>query len=264
MGKVNIHPTAIIEEGAKLADDVCVGPYCCVGPQVSLDSGVNLDAHIVIAGRTTIGANTKVSAFTKLGGAPQHLGYKDEDTALVIGKNNIIRENVTMHLGTVEGRGETRIGDNGFFMAGTHVAHDCIVKNHAIFANNACIAGHVVLQDHVFLGGLSAVHQFSHIGAHAFIGAGAVVIHDIIPYGSANGNYADLVGLNLIGLRRRGFSKEIINELRAAYRILFAKEPPFEERVKEVSDKFGEHKDVMNIIEFINSDRPRHIMMPKQ
>ncbi len=258
----NIHSSAIIEEGAVISDGTVVGPFCHVGSKVVLEKKVVLKSHVNVQGRTHIGEHTQVSSFTFLGGAPQHIGYRGEDTALIIGKNNDIRENVTMNIGTVQGRGETVIGDGGLFMTGCHIGHDCIVRNNVIFANNATLGGHVVVGDHVFVGGLSAIHQNCHVGSYAFIGGYAAVTYDLIPYGSANGIYADLVGLNLIGMKRRGMSREVIQTMRQAFKALFSKTDSFQERVEEVSSKFSSSPEVMRIIDFINSDRTRPIMLP--
>ena len=258
-----IHSSAIVEDGAELAKGVEIGPFCCVGPHVKLGANVKLIAHVTIQGRTKIGANSKVSPYTVLGGAPQHIGYRGEDTLLTLGENNDIRENVTMNLGTVQGRGETLIGDNGLFMTGVHIGHDCIVHDNVIFANNATLGGHVIIGDYVFIGGFSGIHQNCQIGPYAFLGAMSVANHDLIPFGSANGIYADLAGLNLIGMKRRGMSRDVINELRKAYRLLFADEGSFKERMDDVASLFEAHPEVMKVIDFIKNERARPIMMPK-
>lgn len=216
-----IHPTAIVEPGAQLADDVVIGPYCCVGPDVQLDAGVELGAHVVIAGHTRIGKGTRVYPYASLGQPPQHLGYKGEPTRLEIGERNVIREYVTFNVGTVHGGEVTRIGNDGFFMVGAHVAHDCQVGNRVIMANNATLGGHVTLGDYVVVGGLSAIHQFVRIGAHVMIGGASAVAHDVIPFALAVGNRASLAGLNVVGLKRREFTREQIIAIRKAYDMLF-------------------------------------------
>lgn len=256
-----IHPTACIEAGAELAEGVSIGPFCHVGAKAALKSGVILDAHSVVLGRTSIGEGCRVHSFAVLGGPPQHLGYKGQDTTLVIGANNIIREHVTMNIGTIEGRSETLVGNNNMFMTGAHVGHDCVVGDHTVFANNATLGGHVIIEDHVFLGGLCGVHQHCQIGAHAFLGGAAAVIHDVVPFGSANGNYAVLKGLNIIGLKRRGFSDDAINAIRAAYKLLFTGKGIFRERLAAGADQFGDNIEAMVMIDFITRERARPLMM---
>ena len=256
-----LHPTAIIHDGAQIADTVEVGPYCVVGPNVSLAPGVRLTAHVSVEGRTTIGEGTIVHPFSVLGGPPQHTAYGGEDTKLIIGQNNIIREHVTMNIGTLGGRGETRIGNNGFFMTGAHIGHDCIVHDHVIFANCATLGGHVIVENNVFLGGLSAVHQFCEVGAYAFIGGCAGVIHDVIPFGSANGNYATLEGLNIIGMKRRNLQRSVINDLRAVYKHLFVSDGTFQERLQTIPPTLAARPEVRKITDFIHRDRKRPVML---
>lgn len=259
---MSIHPTAIIEVGAQIGDGATVGPYCHVGPKVSLGEGVVLQGHVAVAGATTIGARTVVHSFAVIGGPPQHLGYRGEDTRLVIGEGNVIREHVTMNIGTVAGGGQTRIGDNGYFMTAAHVAHDCNIGDNVIMANNATLGGHVVIEDGAFLGGLCAIHQHCRIGAFSFIGGCAAVPTDVIPYGSAIGNHASLAGLNIVGLKRRGVTRDAIHDLRAAYKILFSDGETFQERLARVESDFGGRQEVARIISFIKSDAPRPLMTP--
>ncbi|MFQ5562749.1 MAG: acyl-ACP--UDP-N-acetylglucosamine O-acyltransferase [Parvularculaceae bacterium] len=259
---MDVHPTAIIESGAELGSGVSIGPYCRVGSEVRLGDDVSLDSHVVVTGETEIGARTKVFPFAILGGPPQHIAYKGEKTALIIGSDNIIREYVTMNPGTVQGRGVTKVGNSGLFMTGAHVAHDCIVGDNVIFANNATLGGHVIVQDYVFMGGLSAVHQYCRIGAYAFIGGCAAVPADVIPYGSAMGNHAYLTGLNIVGMKRRGVSRAAIHDLRAAYRLLFAEEGTFQERLEDAAKLFGEREEVMRIVNFIGEGASRPLMTP--
>lgn len=259
-----VHPTAIVEDGAVLADGVEVGPFCVVGAKVRLDKGVRLVSHNSVTGNTVIGENTLVHPFAALGQPPQSLAYKGEDTRLVVGKNNIIREHVTMHPGLVSGRGETTIGDNCMFMAGSHIAHDCKLGNHIVIANNTMLGGHVDVADYVWFGGGSAVHQYSRIGRHAFVGGMAGLEGDLIPFGSVIGNRAHLAGLNLVGLKRRGFSREVIHDVRAAYRLLFAEEGTLQERIDDVAETFANNAEVMEIITFMRQGKNRSLCLPRR
>jgi UDP-N-acetylglucosamine acyltransferase len=259
-----IHPSAVIERGAKVHDSVEVGPFCVVGANVELQEGVKLINHVCVDGHTTIGKGTTVYPFASLGQPPQSLAYKGEDTKLLIGANNIIREHVTMNPGTAKGGAMTKVGDNCMFMADSHVAHDCIVGSNCVFANNAMVGGHVVVEDFVWLGGGAAVHQFSRIGKHAFVGGMAGLEGDLIPYGSVMGNRAYLAGLNLVGLKRRGFTREQIHELRNAYRLMFAQEGTFQERLADVAELFANNGEVMDIVNFVRSGGSRPLCMPNR
>jgi UDP-N-acetylglucosamine acyltransferase len=258
-----IHPTAIVAPGAILADDVVIGAYCIVGERVELGAGVSLMSHVVIDGRTTIGDGTRIFPFASIGFEPQDLKYRGEDSSLIVGRNNTIREYVTMNPGTEGGGMVTRVGDDGLFMIGVHVAHDCQIGNHVIMANNATLAGHVVVEDFALLGGLSAVHQFVRIGRHAMIGGMSGVERDVIPYGQVMGDRARLSGLNIIGMQRQGFSREDIQGLRSAYQFLFSAEGTFSDRVNEAADRFGGIRPVDDIIAFIRADSSRAICQPK-
>lgn len=258
-----IHPTAIVDPAASLGEDVKIGPYCIVGADVVLGDGVTLHSHVVVDGRTEIGAGTEIFPFASIGMQPQDLKYKGEPSTLIIGRNNRIREHVTMNPGTEGGGMETRVGDNGLFMVGAHVAHDCIVGNNVIMANNATLAGHVVLEDFAIIGGLSAIHQFVRIGKHAMVGGMSGVENDVIPYGSVMGDRARLSGLNIVGLKRRGFNKEDVHNLRRAYRMLFADEGTMGERVQDVAKLFDDNSGVMEIVEFMSGSSSRGITQPK-
>lgn len=258
-----IHPTAIVESGAKLGEEVTIGPYCIVGPEVELGEGVGLTSHVVVAGRTIIGPNTRIYPFASIGHPPQDLKYKGEASRLVIGANNVIREYVTMNPGTEGGGMVTQVGNNGLFMIGAHVAHDCKIGNHVVMANNATLAGHVEVGDWAILGGLSAVHQFVRVGHHAMIGGMSGVEHDVIPYGSVMGDRARLSGLNVVGLKRRRFSRENIHALRTAYRLLFAQEGAMAERLADVEAMFGDNEPVMDIVNFIRFDSSRAMCQPR-
>jgi UDP-N-acetylglucosamine acyltransferase len=258
-----IHPTAIVEPAAKLAGSAVVGPYCIVGADVELDEAVELIAHVVVAGRTKIGARTRVFPFASIGHQPQDLKYQGEKSSLVIGTDNLIREHVTMNPGTTGGGMVTRVGNHGLFMVGAHVAHDCRIGDHVIMANNATLAGHVTLDDYAILGGLSAVHQFVRIGKHAMIGGMSGVEQDVIPYGLVMGDRARLSGLNIRGLQRRGFQREDMQALRAAYQLLFAEKGTFLERVEDVSALYKEVAPVRDILDFLRADSSRAICQPK-
>lgn len=259
-----IHPSAIVDPGARLGNGVVVGPYSLIGPDVRLGDRVRVASHVVIEGHTELGADCIVHPFATLGGPPQHAGHRGEPTRLVIGERNVIREQVTMHCGTVMGRGVTMVGSDGLFMVGVHIAHDCIVGDHVTMVNNATLGGHVLVEDFVIMGGLSAAHQYTRIGRHAFVGGMAGVNHDVIPFGNVWGNHAHLEGLNLVGLKRRGFSRETINTLRAAYRLLFAEEGTFQERIEDTATTFAEAPEVMEIINFIRADSSRPLTTPKR
>ncbi len=256
------HPTAIVDPGARIGDNVTIGPYCTVGPDVELGDGVSLMSHVVVDGRTAIGANTRIFPFASIGLQPQDLKYKGEASELIIGCNNVIREQVTMNPGTEGGGMVTRIGNNCLFMVGAHVAHDCQVGDHVIMVNNATLGGHVHLDEWAIIGGLSAVHQFVRVGRHAMIGGMSGVENDVIPYGSVMGNRARLSGLNIIGLRRRKFNREIIQALRSAYRLMFAQEGTLVERLEDVSRLFEGNEPVMEIVDFIRAESSRSICQP--
>jgi UDP-N-acetylglucosamine acyltransferase len=259
-----IHPTAVIEPGAEIASGARVGPYCHIGAEVVLAGDVELISHVVVAGRTSIGEATRIFPFASIGHQPQDLKYKGEESRLVIGRRNIIREYVTMNPGTTGGGMVTRVGDDCAFMAGAHVAHDCTVGNHVIMTNNATLAGHVTLGDYVIMSGLSAVHQFVRVGAHAFVGGMTGVERDVIPYGMVMGDRARLVGLNMVGLQRRGFSREDVQALRNAYQMLFENgSGTLAERVDAVAARFPAVKPVCDIIEFIRADNARGLVQPK-
>ena len=258
-----IHPTAIIADGAKIGENVSIGPYSMVGSDVELDDGVKLISHVVVTGHTSIGANTRIFPFASIGHQPQDLKYKGEASSLTIGCNNVIREYVTMNPGTEGGGMATRIGNNCLFMVAAHVAHDCQIADNVILVNNATLAGHVSIEDWAIIGGLSAVHQFVRIGKHSMIGGKTGVAEDVIPYGSVIGNRARLSGLNIVGLKRRDFSREDIQNLRKAYRLIFAEEGTFAERILDVAELFPDNEPVQDIINFINADSSRAICQPK-
>lgn len=260
-----IHPSAVIDPKASLGSDVAIGPYCCVGPEVELGDGVVLRSHVVVDGRTKIGPRTEIFPFASIGLQPQDLKFQGERSELVIGSDTVIRESVTINPGTQGGGMITRVGDHCLLMVGAHVAHDCLVGNHVIMANNAAVAGHVVVGDYAIIGGLSAVHQFVRIGAHAMIGGMTGVDHDVIPFGSVLGERGRLAGLNIVGLKRRGFTRDQLQNLRAAYRILFEDEgtDTVVERVEQVVQEFGKNAGVDELVDFIKTESPRGLTQAK-
>ncbi len=250
---MSIHPAAIVEKGAQIAADVSIGPYCHIGAEVVLEEGVVLHSHVVIGGITTVGKGTEIFPFASLGLAPQDLKYRGEKSRLLIGERNVIREHVTINPGTAGDRMETRVGDGCLLMVGVHIGHDCVVGHRCILANNATLAGHVVLEDHVVIGGLSAVHQFVQIGAHAMIGGMSGIEGDIPPFTSAMGERAKIAGLNLTGLKRRDFTREQMHTLRKAYQSLFHGDKPQEERTEQTAAAFADSADAMQMIAFLQS-----------
>ena len=216
-----VHPTAVVDPQAELADDVEVGPYAVIGPRVKIGPGTRVGAHATIDGRTTIGARNRIFAHAALGGEPQDKKYRAEDTELVVGDDNTIREFCTFNVGTVQGGGVTRVGSDNWIMAYVHVAHDCIVGDHCILANSATLGGHSVVGDWVILGGLTGVHQFVRIGAHAMTGGASLLLQDLPPFVICQGNPAAPHGLNSEGLRRRGFAPEAVTALRRAYKAIY-------------------------------------------
>ncbi len=258
-----IHSGAIIESGAKLGSNVTIGPFCHVGPNVELGDDVVLKSHVAVHGHTIVGARTQIFPFASIGHQPQDLKFHGEHTVLVIGHDCIIREGVTMNPGTEGGGGKTSVGNHCALLANSHVAHDCNVGDHVILSNNVMLAGHTSIGEYVIMGGGSAVHQFVRIGAHAFIGGLAGVENDVIPYGMALGNRAGLAGLNLIGLRRRNFSRDAIHDLRRAYRLLFAAEGTLKERLADVAEEFASHPQVHEILDFIRAGGDRSLCVPR-
>ena len=258
-----LHPTAIVEDGARVGAGTRIGPHCWIGAEVEIGDNVVLHSHVVVAGRTRLGADTVVFPFAVLGHPPQDLKYKGEPSQLILGVRCCIREHVTMNPGTRGGGMVTRIGDDCLAMAGAHIAHDCQVGNHVIFVNHAAVGGHVSIGDYAILGGVSAVHQYVRIGAHAMIGAMSAVDSDIIPYGSAMGNRAYLIGLNLIGLRRRGFLRDDVHQLRKAYRLLFGDEGTHQERLGDVDELFGKNPLVAEMVRFVRVGSTRPLARPR-
>ena len=260
---MSIHPTAIIAEGASLGEGVKVGPYCTVDADVVLEAGVELISHVAVAGHTRVGAGTRIWPFASIGHQPQDLKFSGETSYLEIGAGNMIREHVTMNPGTTGGGLTTRIGDGGLFMMGVHVGHDCQVGNSVIMANNATLAGHVEVGDFAFLGGLSAVHQFVRIGAHSMVGGMSGVEKDVIPFGSVIGNRADLGGLNVVGMKRRGFDRETLQALRSAYRAIFYGDGALIDRARDVAGSYADVAPVSEMVSFILADTNRNFCTPR-
>jgi len=263
MAKPQIHPTAVIEDGARLGEDCRVGPFCVVGPEVELAEGVELISHVVVHGRTKIGPRTRIYPFASIGHQPQDLKYTGEPSTLTVGADCMIREGVTMNPGTAGGGMETTVGDRCAFLANSHVGHDCRVGNSVIFSNNVMLAGHCRVGDFAIIGGGAAVIQFARVGQHSFLGGMSGLENDLIPYGMALGNRAHLSGLNIVGLQRRGFSRQQIHDLRRAYRLLFADEGNLAERVEDVAQEFAGHDIVTEILEFIREGGKRSLCTPK-
>lgn len=251
----DIHPTAVVDKNADLADGVVVGAYSVIGPEVTIGPKTDIDHHASITGRTTIGSGNRIFPFASIGTIPQDLKYAGEKTALVIGDNNIIREFVTLNLGTAGGGGTTRIGDGNLLMAYVHVAHDCRLGNSIIMANCATLAGHIEVEDHAIIGGLTAVHQFVRIGKYAMIGGASAVTMDIPPFMTASGNRAQLFGLNLVGLKRHGFSKEAIALLKKSYRIIFRSGLTIQESLDKVEKEVTITPEVEYLVDFIRSSK---------
>ena len=261
--RISVHPSSIVEAGARIGAGSVIGPFCHIGENVDLGEGATLQSHVVLAGRTTIGPRAKIFPFASIGHQPQDLNYRGEASTLTIGSDCLIREGVTMNPGTEGGGLATTVGDRCAFLANSHVAHDCRVGDHVVLSNNVMLAGHTSIGDFVILGGGAAVHQFVRIGHHAFVGGLAGVENDVIPYGMALGNRAYLAGLNLVGLKRRGFSREAIHDLRRAYRLLFAAEGTLKERVADVAGEFESHPQVHEILDFIRAGGERAVLTPR-
>jgi UDP-N-acetylglucosamine acyltransferase len=251
-----ISPQAIIEEGARIGENVSVGPFSIIGENVVIGDGTTIGSHATIKGRTTIGRNNRIYQFSSLGEAPQSLGYKGEPTELHIGDDNTIREYCSLNTGTVEGGGITRIGNQNFLMAYVHIAHDCILGDHIIFANGASLAGHVTIGDYAILGGFTLIHQFCKVGAHVMTGINTVSFKDIPPFIKVAGNTASPFGLNVKGLQRRGFESEDISALKQAYRTLYRSSLSFQDAMDRISEQAGGNRYVEEFLAFLaNSER---------
>ncbi len=261
MSATGIHPSAVIEDGAQIGEGCVIGPFCHIGSSVVLGDRVELKSHVVVSGKTEIGEETIVFPFSVIGEIPQDLKFKGEETRLVIGKRNRIREHVTMNTGTEGGGGVTRVGDDGLFMAGCHVAHDAQVGNRVIVVNSAALAGHCVLEDDVIIGGLSGVHQWVRIGQGAIIGAVTMVTNDVIPYGLVQAPRGRLDGLNLVGLKRKGVDRSDITALRAAFQMLAQGEGAFQDRARRLGAE-TQSDYVQQIVDFVLGDSDRSFLTP--
>ncbi|MGQ0504766.1 MAG: acyl-ACP--UDP-N-acetylglucosamine O-acyltransferase [Myxococcaceae bacterium] len=251
----NIHPTAIVHPEAKLHTSVEIGPYAVIGPRVRIGGDCKVGPHAVIEGDTVIGERNRIFQFASVGAIPQDLKYAGEDTQLRIGDDNQIREFTTIHIGTAGGDGVTRIGNKNLFMAYSHVAHDCVIGSGCVFANSAALAGHVEIGDHVICGGLSAIHQFTRIGMHAFIAGGAMVAMDVPPYCTAQGDRAELVGLNTVGLTRAGYEEEQLTRIKDAYKILFRSKLGLNEAISKLKAEHGGHSEIDVLLQFVTSSK---------
>ena len=256
-----IHSSAVIEDGCVLGADVEIGPFCHVGPEVVLGDGVQLLSHVSVQGVTKIGDKTRIFPFASVGNEPQDLKFHGERVTLEVGSNCTIREGVTMNPGTEGGGSVTKIGNNCAFLANSHVAHDCIIGNGVIFSNNAMVAGHCEIGDHVIFGGGAGIHQFSRVGHHAFIGGMAGVEGDVIPFGTAMGNRAHLAGLNLIGMKRAGISRDSIHLVRGAYKELFSGDRPIQEVASALLETASDQQ-LIDLLEFITSANDRALCTP--
>ena len=245
-----IHPTAIVEEGAVIAENVVIGPFCIVEKTVEIGANTVLNSHIVVKGKTKIGENNHIFQFATIGEINQDLKYAGEVTETVLGNNNRIREHVTIHRGTVQGGGITKIGDNNLFMVNAHIAHDCQIKNNCILANNATLAGHVQLDDFVIVGGMSAIHQFVIVGAHVMLGGGSMVSQDVPPYVMAQGNHARPFGINIEGLKRRGFDKPTLHVIRSVYKLIYRSDKTLEEIMPEIEQIAATESSISFFIDF--------------
>jgi UDP-N-acetylglucosamine acyltransferase len=262
--RISVHPTAVVEEGAVLGDNVTIGPFSIVGPRVRIGDDAVLHSHVVVTGNTTIGRNARIYPFATIGHPGQDLKYHDDTSGRIeIGDNALIREHATVNPGTPGGRGVTRMGNDCVLLIGAHVAHDCVVGDHVVLINNVMLGGHCVIGDHVIIGGGTGIHQYVRVGEHAFVGGISAVVDDVIPFGSAFGNRAVLGGLNIVGMKRRGFEREQIHALRRAYRLLFSNEGTLAERVEDLARMFGQDPLVGRVIAFIRAGSDRPLCTPK-
>ena len=252
---MNIHSTAIVHPKAQIAEGVSIGPYSVIGEQVTIGRDTRIASHVLIEGWTTIGERNQLHSFSCIGTPPQDVGYKNEETYLIIGNDNVIREFATVHRATKKADRKTEIGNKNYLMAYSHVAHDCKLGNSIIMANSAGLAGHITIEDYAILGGIVGVHQYVRIGAYAMIGGQSAIVQDIPPYVSAAGNRAQLYGLNTIGLKRKGFSDEVISDLKKAYKIIFRSGMTIDEAIKKVADEFPGSKEVNYFVDFMRHSK---------
>lgn len=261
---MSVHESAIISPGAALGKDVRIGPFCIIGPNVEIGDRVHLHENVSIDGYTTIGADTEIYPGAVVGKEPQILNFKTTpESRTEIGARTVIREHVTIHAGAPELCGLTHVGDDCFLMVGVHIAHDCFVADKCVFANQVTLGGSVHVEEEVWIGGLAAVKQNCRIGKHAFASGGAMIRNCVIPYGFVTGNFAQLVGLNVIGLKRRGFSRKTIHAMRGAYRLLFAKEGSFSERIEDTRTAYSNLSEVNDILDFIDKFNTAGLTLPE-
>lgn len=252
---MRIHPTAIIHPKARIAEGVEIGPYAVIGEHVTIGKDTKIAAHVLVEGWTTIGERNHIHSFSSIGTPPQDIGYKNEETYLIIGDDNVIRECATIHRATTKQDRRTMIGNKNFFMAYSHVAHDCKIGSNIIMANSVALGGHIHIGDHAILGGIVAVHQFVKIGSYAIIGGQSAVSLDIPPYVSAAGNRAQLYGLNLVGLKRKGFSDDVISNLKKAYKIIFRSGMTLEASLQKALADMPDSKEVLHLVDFIRTSK---------
>jgi UDP-N-acetylglucosamine acyltransferase len=251
---MKIHPSAVVDSRAELDPSVEIGPFCTVGPNVRVGKGTKLLSHVVLEGWTTVGEDNSIFPFSVLGAVPQDLKYKGEKTELIIGNNNTIRESVTMNLGTIQAGGKTVVGNNNLIMGYTHLGHDCIIGNHVIIANYGGLAGHVTLEDHVTLGGMCGVSQFVRVGAHSYIGGSSGLERDVPPYVIAMGTRpCSIKGANIVGLRRRGVSSDIIQKINEAIKLWMRPEVQKEQCLLEIESQYGEFEEIQKLVKFIRA-----------
>jgi UDP-N-acetylglucosamine acyltransferase len=261
-GETFIHPLALVEPGAKLGTGVHVGPFCTVGADVEIGDGTRLISHVVVTGATTIGSNCTIHPQAVLGGLPQSTGHKGGRTTLEIGDNCTIREYVSINVGTDGGRGKTTVGNNGFFLAYVHIAHDCAIGNNVTMTNGATLAGHCEIGDFVGIGGLSAILQFVRIGHNAFIAGGSMIVGDVIPYAIVGGNRATLRGMNVVGMKRAGISHSEVLKLRRAYSVIFDRSRPLAENIETARLEFADSPYAMKVIDFLLARGKRSFTLP--
>ncbi len=250
-----IHPTAIIHPGAEIVEGVKIGPYSVIAEHVRIGDNTVIDSHVVIDGWTEIGKGCRIFPFTSIGTPPQDMTYSGEKTTVRIGDQNIIREYTTIHRGTKKGGGETVVGSHNYIMAYVHIAHDCHIGSHIIMANAATLGGHITVEDYAVIGGLTGIHQFVRVGMYAMVGACSAVSQDVPPYVSAVGNRAALYGLNMVGLKRQGFSKKQIASIKQAYTILFRSKLTLKEAMATIDEKIGDSEEVRRMVAFINGSK---------
>jgi len=248
-----IHPQAIVDSSAQIADDVSIGPFTVIGANVEIGAGTTVASHVVINGPTKIGKDNQIFQFASVGEKPQDLKFNDEPTELIVGDRNTVREYVTLHRGTPGGGNVTRIGNDNLFMASSHVAHDCIIGNHVILANATALAGHVVVEDYVILGGYTTVHQFTRIGAHAFTGFSTAIDRDVLPFFTVAGNRARAIGINKEGLKRRNYSPETIRALQEAFKLLIKSSCSHKVALEKVEEIAKTDENVRQVMDFLDA-----------